>query len=59
VRILGVLVFVIGCAATAYATREIHRRRRPADVTFAVVAPVAAAIALIGLLLAFVPGFFG
>jgi hypothetical protein len=59
VRILGALVFLAGCATTAWAVLGVHRRRRPADVAFAVLAPVAALIALVGLLLVFVPGFFG
>jgi hypothetical protein len=59
VRALGVLVFVAGCVLAAWATVELDRRRRPADVAFAVLAPVAALIALIGLVLIFVPGFFG
>jgi hypothetical protein len=56
-RILGALLFVAGAAATAYATVAIHRRRRPADVAFAALAPLAAALALLGLLLVFVPDF--
>ena len=59
VRVLGALVFLAGCAGTMWATMGIHLRRRPADVAFAVLAPVAALIALVGLLLVFVPGFFG
>jgi hypothetical protein len=58
VRIVGALVFLVGCAATAWAIVGIHAGRRPADVAFAVLAPVAALVALTGLLLAFVPGFF-
>jgi hypothetical protein len=58
VRFVGILMFAAGAAATGYAVQAIHRRRRPADVAFAVAAPVAAVIALVGLLLVFVPDFF-
>jgi hypothetical protein len=59
VRILGVLLFVAGSAATAYATWATYRRHRPRDVLFALLAPIALIAALTGLLLAFVPRFFG
>jgi uncharacterized membrane protein YoaK (UPF0700 family) len=58
VRIVGALLFALGVAATGYCLREIDRRRRPADVAFALAAPLAALIALLGLVLLFVPGFF-
>lgn len=57
VRIVGVLLFVLGTSATAYCLRGLDRSRRPADVAFAVAAPVAALVALLGLVLMFVPGF--
>ena len=56
-RIIGVLLFILGCAGTAYCLRAIDQRRRPADVAFALAAPVAALVALLGLVLIFVPGF--
>lgn len=59
VRILGVILLLAGSAGTAYATWAVFHRGRPADVAFAVLAPLAALLALTGLLLAFVPGFFG
>jgi hypothetical protein len=59
VRILGALLFALGSAGTVYSTWAMYRRRRPADVLFALCAPIAALIALAGLLLVFVPGFFG
>jgi hypothetical protein len=59
VRILGVLLFVLGGSATAYATWATYNSRRPRDVLFAIVAPIAMVAALTGLLLAFVPGFLG
>lgn len=57
-RILGLLLFLGGAFATAYATWAIYERKRPQDVLFAVLAPVAMVVLLIGLVLTFVPGFF-
>jgi hypothetical protein len=59
VRVVGVLLFLAASAGTGYAIRAAYERSRPADVLFAVLAPLAAIIALIGLLLVFVPDFFG
>jgi hypothetical protein len=59
VRVLGALVFLAGCAGTAYATFATFEKRRPLDVAFGVLAPIALLVALTGLLLLFVPGFFG
>jgi len=59
VRILGLLLFALASAGTVYSTWAMYNRKRPADVVFALVAPLAALIALAGLLLAFVPDFFG
>jgi hypothetical protein len=58
VRILGVLVFLAGSAATAYSTWATYHRRPPRDVLFAVIAPLAMIVAMTGLLLSFVPDFF-
>ena len=58
-RILGALLFVAGGFATGYATWAAYTSRRPRDVLFALLAPVAMIVALTGLLLVFVPGFFG
>lgn len=58
-RVLGALLFLAASAATGYAIREATQRSRPADVLFALAAPLAALLALIGLLLVFVPDFFG
>ena len=58
-RLLGVLLFLASGAATAYCTWAVYHRGRPADVLYAIAAPIAALIALTGLLLVFVPGFFG
>jgi hypothetical protein len=59
VRIVGILLFLAASAGTAYSTWAIYNRSRPADVLFAVLAPVAALVALVGLILVFVPDFFG
>jgi hypothetical protein len=59
VRILGALLFAVASAGTVYSTWAMYNRGRPADVLFALLAPIAALIALAGLLLIFVPGFFG
>lgn len=59
VRFLGALLFALASAGTVYSTWAMYHRSRPADVLFALAAPVAALLALTGLLLVFVPGFFG
>lgn len=59
VRLLGVLLFVLGGAGTGFATWATYQRSRPQDVLFGVLAPVAMLVMLLGLLLMFVPGFFG
>ena len=58
-RILGAILLLAGAAGTAYAIWAVFHRSRPADVAFAVAAPLAALLALTGLLLVFVPDFFG
>ena len=58
-RLVGILLFAGGGFATAYAVRAVYSQRRPRDVFFAVSAPLAALIALLGLVLIFVPEFFG
>jgi len=59
VRVVGALLFLAAAAATGYAIRAATERSRPADVLYAIAAPLAALIALVGLLLVFVPDFFG
>ena len=59
VRVVGALLFLAASAGTGYAVRAAYQKSRPADVLFALAAPVAAVIALVGLLLVFVPDFFG
>lgn len=58
-RVLGVVLFALGCAATAYSVRGAFAGQRPRDLAFAVAAPVAVLVGLVGLVLVFVPGFFG
>lgn len=58
-RALGFLLFLAGGGGTALATWATYRRGRPQDVFFALLAPVAMLLALTGLVLLFVPGFFG
>jgi len=57
VRFLGILLFLAGGGGTAYATWATYATRRPRDVFFALLAPVALLVALLGLVLTFVPGF--
>lgn len=59
VRVIGALLFLLGGAGTAYSTWATYHRSRPHDVLFGIAAPVALIVGLIGLLLMFVPGFFG
>ena len=58
-RALGGLLFLFGGGATAYATWATYHRSRPLDVVVGIAAPLALLVSLIGLLLIFVPGFFG
>ena len=58
-RFLGALLFVLGGAGAAFCTWGMYTRGRPRDVAFAVLSPVAVALALVGLVLLFVPGFLG
>jgi len=59
VRILGVLLFLSGCAGTVACVTQAYAQGRPRDLLFALLAPVAALLAIAGLIVAFVPGFFG
>ena len=57
-RLLGLILFFLGAAGAVRAVRGIFEEKRPRDVGFALLAPVAIAAALAGALLIFVPGFF-
>ncbi|WP_428261787.1 hypothetical protein [Haliangium sp.] len=58
-RALGLLLFVLGGAGTAFAVWATYHHGRPRDLLFAALAPAAMLLALAGLVLVFVPGFFG
>jgi hypothetical protein len=58
VRALGVLLLLVGSGATAYAVFSTFERRRPVDIAFALLSPIALTVTLTGALLLFVPGFF-
>ncbi len=58
-RVLGLILFLLGGGATALTTLASFRRSRPQDLLFAALAPLALVLALAGLVLLFVPGFFG
>lgn len=53
------MLFLLGGVGVAWATLGTFSAPRPRDVAFALGALVALVIALAGLLLVFVPGFFG
>ena len=58
-RFVGGLAFLIFGAGLMYAVREVYRRGRPGDVLFALAAPICAILAVLGLVVAFVPDFLG
>jgi len=58
VRLLGLLSLVLGAAGAVRAIRGVFEEKRPRDVGFAMLAPLAIALALVGALLLFVPGLF-
>lgn len=56
-RLLGILMFVAGLAGTVYAGDAAFRSRRPADLAWALAAPAAALLAIVGLVTVISPGF--
>jgi len=56
VRVLGVFFFLLAGAGVGLCIRGMFRASRPADLGFAVAAPIAVIAAVVGLALAFVPG---
>jgi len=58
VRILGLLLFVLGMVGSAYCVWGSFARRRPVDIAFALGAPLALTLAVVGAVLVWVPGFF-
>lgn len=58
-RVLGAVLFVAGAACAALAIRASFERARGAAALFGLAAPVAVLVTIAGLVLLFVPGFFG
>ncbi len=58
-RILGLVMFLAGAAATAAALAASFERKGAVAALAGLAAPVAVLVALCGALLMFVPGFFG
>lgn len=58
-RLLGVLLALAGALGLVYSVRGTFTQSRPKDVAFAMLALVCTMVALLGLALAFVPGFLG
>jgi hypothetical protein len=56
-RILGALMFLLGCGGTAYAVRGSFASSRTRAALFGLLAPVCILVALLGGLLIFVPDF--
>jgi hypothetical protein len=56
-RVLGALVFLLAGGGAAYLTWATFASRRPRDVVFALLAPLALLIAILGLVLVFAPSF--
>ena len=57
-RLLGLVLLVAGGMGSVRAVRGLFEEKRPRDVGFALIAPVALTAALTGALLLFVPAFF-
>jgi hypothetical protein len=57
-RLLGLMLLLLGAAGAVRAVRGVFEEKRPRDVGFAMLAPLAIAAALAGALLLFVPAFF-
>ncbi len=56
-RVVGLLLLAGGGAAVAYAVGAMYRVGRPRDVLLGIAAPLAMLLALLGLVLMFVPAF--
>jgi hypothetical protein len=56
-RVLGALVALLAGGAAAYLAWATFSSRRPRDVAFALLAPLALLIAILGLVLVFAPNF--
>jgi hypothetical protein len=58
-RVLGGLLFVLGAVGAGMALRASFERTRGAAALLGLAAPLAVLVAIAGLVLVFVPGFFG
>ncbi|MBT8496505.1 MAG: hypothetical protein KJO07_25885 [Deltaproteobacteria bacterium] len=58
-QILGAFLFVALGALAAVCVARAYREPRPRDLVYALAAPVCAILAVLGLVLLFVPDFFG
>jgi hypothetical protein len=58
VRLIGILALLAGILVTVHATAAMFRAPRPRDLVWALVAPVAALLALAGLVTIISPWFF-
>ena len=56
-RYVGIVLLLLGVLGVAYFLAGAFARRRPLDVAFALAAPVALCLVVLGALLLFVPGF--
>jgi hypothetical protein len=57
VRLLGLLALFVGIAGTVVAVPAAFRARRPADLVWALVAPLAVVAVVFGLVSIVFPGF--
>ena len=56
-RLLGILALLLGIGGTVYAADATFRARRPMDLAWAIVAPLAAVVAIVGLVTVVSPSF--
>lgn len=56
-RLVGILAFVLGIVGTVVAADQAFRARRPVDLAWAIAAPIAALLAILGLVTMISPGF--
>ncbi len=59
VRLLGILMALVGGVGVVHSVRGTLANGRPKDVGYALVSIAASVLALLGVALAFVPGFLG
>ena len=56
-RLIGIVALIAGLVGTLHATTAAFRAPRPLDLVWALVAPVAAILAIVGLVTIVSPGF--